>query len=120
MFRNFSRILANPDFYLVLRNTVVLTGSVVIVTFVLGMAFALLLNRPFPGRTLARTLLISPFLIMPVAAAMVWKNLLLDPSFGLSAWVFRSLGLTSVYLVERAPLASIIGSSRGSGRPSSC
>jgi sorbitol/mannitol transport system permease protein len=108
-FRNFSRILANPDFYLVLRNTVVLTGSVVIVTFVLGMAFALLLNRPFPGRTLARTMLISPFLIMPVAAAVVWKNLLLDPSFGLSAWVFRSLGLTSVYLVERAPLASIIG-----------
>jgi sorbitol/mannitol transport system permease protein len=109
MFRNFSRILANPDFYLVLRNTVVLTGSVVVVTFVLGMGFALLLNRPFPGRTLARTLLISPFLIMPVAAAIVWKNLLLDPSFGLSAWVFRSLGLTSVYLVERAPLASIIG-----------
>jgi sorbitol/mannitol transport system permease protein len=109
MFRNFSRILANPDFYLVLRNTVVLTGSVVIVTFVLGMAFALLLARPFPGRTLARTMLISPFLIMPVAAAIVWKNLLLDPSFGLSAWVFRSLGLTSVYLVERAPLASIVG-----------
>jgi sorbitol/mannitol transport system permease protein len=109
MFRNYARILANPDFYLVLRNTVVLTGSVVIVTFVLGMAFALLLNRPFPGRTLARTMLISPFLIMPVAAAVVWKNLLLDPSFGLSAWVFRSLGLPSIYLVERAPLASIIG-----------
>ncbi len=109
MFRNYQRILANPDFWQVLLNTVVLTGSVVVLTFVFGMAFALLLNRPFPGRTLARTLLISPFLIMPVASAVVWKYLLLDPAFGLSAWVSRSLGLRSVYLVEAAPLASIIG-----------
>ena len=109
MFRNYQRILQNPDFWQVLANTVVLTVSVVVVTFVLGMAFALLLNRPFPGRTLARTLLISPFLMMPVASAVVWKYLLLDPAFGLSAWVSRSLGLRSVYLVEAAPLASIIG-----------
>jgi sorbitol/mannitol transport system permease protein len=108
MFRNYQRILQNPDFWQVLANTVVLTVSVVVVTFVLGMAFALLLNRPFPGRTLARTLLISPFLMMPVASAVVWKYLLLDPAFGLSAWVSRSLGLPAVYLVEYAPLASII------------
>lgn len=108
MFRNYRRILTNPDFVQVLLNTFILTGSVVVVTFSLGLLFALLLNRPFPGRMLARTMLISPFLIMPVASAVVWKYLLLDPAFGLSAWVFRSLGLPSLYLVERAPLASII------------
>ena len=109
MFRNFGRILSNPDFYTVLWNTVYLTGSVAILTFAFGMAFALLLNRPFPGRALARTLLISPFLVMPVAAAVLWKNVLLDPSFGLSAWIARSLGLPSVYLVQEAPMLSIIG-----------
>jgi sorbitol/mannitol transport system permease protein len=109
MFRNFARVLTNPDFWAVVWNTLALTGGVVLVTFVLGMLFALLLDRPFPGRAIARTLLISPFLMMPVAAAVVWKNLLLDPSFGLSAWVFRSLGLPSVYLVESAPMAAIIG-----------
>lgn len=109
MFRNFARVLSNPDFYAVVWNTLVLTGGVVVVTFVLGMVFALLLDRPFPGRAIARTLLISPFLMMPVAAAVVWKNLLLDPSFGLSAWVFRSLGLPSVYLVESAPMVAIVG-----------
>jgi sorbitol/mannitol transport system permease protein len=108
MFRNYQRILANPDFLQIIWNTTILTGSVVLVTFALGLLFALLLNRPFPGRTLARTLLISPFLMMPVASAVVWKYLLLDPAFGLSAWVFRSLGMPSLYLVERAPLASII------------
>ena len=110
MFRNFSRILSNPDFWTILWNTVFLTGSVVVLSFVFGMMFALLLNRPFPGRALARTMLISPFLVMPVAAAIVWKFLLLDPSNGLSAWVFRSvLGIQSVYLVEVAPMLSIIG-----------
>jgi sorbitol/mannitol transport system permease protein len=108
MFRNYQRILNNPDFTQVLWNTTILTVSVVLVTFTLGLLFALLLNRPFPGRTVARTLLISPFLIMPVASAVVWKYLLLDPAFGLSAWIYRSLGMSSVYLVERAPLASII------------
>jgi sorbitol/mannitol transport system permease protein len=109
MFRNFARILQNPDFYTVLFNTLYLTIAVAVLTFAFGMAFALLLDRPFPGRAIARTLLISPFLMMPVASSVVWKNLLLEPSFGLSAWVFRSLGLTSVYLVQEAPMLSIIG-----------
>ena len=110
MWRNFSRILNNPDFWTILWNTIYLTGAVVILSFVFGMLFALLLNRPFPGRGVARTLLISPFLVMPVAAAVVWKFLLLDPSNGLSAWFFRVvLGVRSVYLVEVAPMLSIIG-----------
>lgn len=109
MFRNFQRILTNPDFYTVLRHTVTLTLSVVVVTFVFGMMFALLLNRPFLGRGIARTFLISPFLVMPVAASVLWKNVMLDPSFGFSAFLMRSVGLRSVYLVEEAPMVSIIG-----------
>ena len=109
MFRNYQRILSNPDFYIVLWHTVLLTASVVIVTFVFGMLFALLLNRPFLGRGLARTFLISPFLVMPVAASVLWKNVMLDPSFGFSAWVMRSMGLQSVYLVQEAPMAAIVG-----------
>ena len=108
MWRNYSRILNNPDFYVVLWNTLVLTLSVVGVTFVLGMMFALLLNRRFPGQSLARTLLISPFLVMPVAAAVLWKNLLLDPAFGLSAWVMRLFGAQSVYLLQEYPMATIV------------
>jgi threonine dehydrogenase-like Zn-dependent dehydrogenase len=39
-----------------------------------------------------------------VAAAIAWKNLLLDPSNDLSAWVFRRpLGLQSVYLRDGVP-----------------
>ncbi len=106
--RNFRRILTNPDFLLVIWNTIYLTVAVVLITFILGMLFAILLEKPFPGRALARTLLISPFLLMPVASAVLWKNLMLDPSFGLSAWAMQLFGLQSVYLVQEAPMLSII------------
>lgn len=108
MWRNYSRILTNPDFFAVLINTIVLTVAVVVITFVLGLGFALLLNRPFPGRALARTLLISPFLIMPVAAAVLWKNIMLDPSFGLISYYLRFFGIRNFYALESFPMASVI------------
>jgi sorbitol/mannitol transport system permease protein len=109
LFQNFQRILTNPDFYTILLNTVIMTVSIVVITFILGLGFALLLNRPFPGRGLARTMLISPFLMMPVAAAVLWKNVLLDPSFGISAYVASVFRLRPVYLPEVFPMASVIG-----------
>jgi sorbitol/mannitol transport system permease protein len=108
MWLNYSRILNNPDFFAVLGNTIILTLSVVVVTFVLGMMFALLMNRPFFGRSLARTMLISPFLVMPVAAAVLWKNLLLDPSFGLSAWGMRLVGMRGISLLQDYPMATVV------------
>ncbi|MGW2749275.1 carbohydrate ABC transporter permease [Streptomyces sp. NPDC001450] len=64
-------------------NTVVLTASVVVLSVVLGLGLALLLDRHFFGRGLARTLLIAPFLVMPVAAALVWKHAIYNPDYGL-------------------------------------
>ncbi|MEU0245627.1 sugar ABC transporter permease [Streptomyces sp. NPDC006235] len=64
-------------------NTVVLTASVVILSVLLGLGLALLLDRRFLGRGLARTLLIAPFLVMPVAAALLWKHALYNPDYGL-------------------------------------
>ena len=42
----------------------------VLASLVLGLGLALLLDKKFIGRGLARTLLIAPFLIVPVAAAL--------------------------------------------------
>jgi sorbitol/mannitol transport system permease protein len=109
MWRNYQSILRNPDFFAVIVNTVVLTVAVVVITFILGLGFALLLNRPFPGRALARTLLISPFLMMPVAAAVLWKNILLDPSFGLFSYYLGLFGIRNFYALEAFPMASVIG-----------
>jgi len=50
---------------------------------VLGFAIALLLNQRFRGRAAVRTMMIAPFLIVPIAAALLWKHLILNPSYGL-------------------------------------
>lgn len=107
-FANYLRPFSDPDFLQILWNSLVLSLSVVVVTFIGGMGLALLLNRPFWGRSLARTLLISPFLIMPVVTAVLWKNVLLNPAFGLSTFVLNSLGLPTVDWLAHYPMLSII------------
>ena len=106
--RNYVRTLQSPDFYQILWNTIVLTGSVVLITLIFGLLFAMLLNRPFRGQGLARTMLIAPFLVMPVVTAVLWKNVLLDPTFGFSAFVLSMLGLPAVSVLEKFPMASVI------------
>lgn len=106
--RNYIRAFENPDFLQILWNTLVLSVSVVIITFVLGMIFALLLNRPFIGRGVARTLLISPFLVMPVVTAVLWKNVLLNPTIGLVSYLLSLFGLPPIDWLAHYAMPSII------------
>ncbi len=106
--RNYARAFQNPDFLRILWNTLVLSGSVVVITFVLGMMLALLLNRPFRGRGIARTLLISPFLVMPVVTAVLWKNVLLNPAFGLATFLLSLFGLPPIDWLAHYAMPSVI------------
>jgi sorbitol/mannitol transport system permease protein len=72
-------------------NTIVLTAVAVLVSVLLGLGLAILLDRRFPGRGLARTLLIAPFLVMPVASALLWKHALYNPDYGLFNGVLNSI-----------------------------
>jgi polyol transport system permease protein len=56
---------------------------VVLISVFLGLGLAMLLDRRFLGRGLARTMLIAPFLVMPVAAALLWKHAIYNPDYGL-------------------------------------
>jgi len=80
---NYQAVLADPDFRSSIYFTIVLTVTVVLVSLFLGLLLALLLDRQFRGRSLVRTLLIAPFLIVPVASALLWKHALLNPVYGL-------------------------------------
>ncbi len=64
-------------------TTIVLTATVVIVSLAFGLGLALLLDRAFRGRAVVRTILIAPFLVVPVAAALLWKHALYNPEYGL-------------------------------------
>jgi sorbitol/mannitol transport system permease protein len=77
-------------------NTVIFTVSVVAISVLLGLGVALLLNRKFLGRGLVRTMMIAPFLVMPIAAALLWKHALLNPDYGLFngvlTWIWSIFG----------------------------
>ncbi|MET7684285.1 sugar ABC transporter permease [Streptomyces sp. NPDC005423] len=80
---NFSFVFTDERLRTAVLNTVVLTASVVIISVILGLGLAMLLDRRFAGRGLARTLLVAPFLVMPVAAALLWKHAIYNPDYGL-------------------------------------
>ena len=101
-------VFEDPTFREAVVNTLVMTVAIVGGSLILGLAIALLLNRRFPLRGLVRALLIAPFFVMPTVNAVVWKNLLLNPVFGLVNWLGTSLGFARVDWLAVAPKVSII------------
>ncbi|MET9859174.1 sugar ABC transporter permease [Streptomyces smyrnaeus] len=82
-FENYQEVLSDPELRDSVVTTALLTAVVVLVSLVLGLLLALLLDRSFRGRGVVRTLLIAPFLLVPVAAALLWKHVLYNPEYGL-------------------------------------
>jgi sorbitol/mannitol transport system permease protein len=105
---NYRYLVTDPDFWVSLRNTLVLVASVLVVTVGLGTLLAVLFNEPFPGRNVARVLAISPFFVMPTVSALVWKNLMMHPIYGVFGAVARSVGMQSIDWFADFPLASVI------------
>jgi sorbitol/mannitol transport system permease protein len=86
----------------------VLIGSVIVITVVLGVLLALLVNEPFPGRGIVRVLLISPFFVMPTVNALLWKHMMMNPIYGVLASLWRAVGLQPVDWLTEMPLLSVI------------
>ena len=105
---NFRYFMTDPDFGPSVWNTLVLLGSVIAITVVLGIGLALLVNEPFPGRGIVRVLLISPFFVMPTANALLWKHMMMNPIYGVLAQVAQFFGLTPIDWLTDAPLFSVI------------
>ncbi|HUC91890.1 MAG TPA: sugar ABC transporter permease [Paenibacillus sp.] len=106
--RNYSKILLDAAFYEVLWNTFLLTGGTLIVCLVMGLLFSLLMNRDFFGKGIVRTMLVSPFFIMPAVAGIVWKTMLLNPSFGLTAYFASVFRFPLIDWLASYPLTTIM------------
>jgi sorbitol/mannitol transport system permease protein len=105
---NYAFLLEDPALWTSLWNTLVLVGSILIITVVLGTLLAVLYNAEFPGRNIARMLVIAPFFVMPTVSALIWKNMLMHPVNGLFAFFARSLGLPAIDFFGSYPLTSVI------------
>jgi sorbitol/mannitol transport system permease protein len=105
---NYKTVFTDAAFRSALVRSVVMTASAVIVAMILGVAFAVLLDRKFLGRGVVRTLIITPFLVMPAAAALVWAGPMLDPSFGLLNYLLQPFGVHHVAWLSTHALGSVI------------
>src|SRR5213596_2002167 len=105
---NFRYFLTDPALLTSLQNTLVLVGSVLAITILLGTPLALLLDQPVIGRSVVRLMVIAPFFVMPTVRALVWKNLLMHPVSGLFAWLMKLVGLTPIDWFAHAPLTAVI------------
>ena len=105
---NFEYFVTDPDFGPSVLNTLSLLGAVIAITVILGVALALLVNEPFPGRGIVRVLLISPFFVMPTANALLWKHMMMNPIYGVLAQVWIFFGASPVDWLTNHPLFSVI------------
>ncbi|MCW2723763.1 MAG: binding-protein-dependent transport system inner rane component [Frankiales bacterium] len=90
-FANFRSVLTDVAMRDAIITTIELTVTVVAVSLLLGLVVALLLDRSFLGRGAVRTMMITPFLVVPVAAALLWKHALYNPEYGLLNGVLKGV-----------------------------
>ena len=91
-FSNYRTVLSDSALRESVTTTVLLTVTVVLASLVLGLGIALLLDRSFRGRGVVRTMMITPFLLVPVAAALLWKHVLFNPEYGLLNGSLAAIG----------------------------
>ena len=106
--QNYITVAKDSQFWSVAFNTVFLIVGVVLLSAFFGLLLALLLDRAFLGRGIVRTLLITPFLVTPVAAALIWKTTILDPTNGILNWLLSIVGIGPVDWIGKFPLYMVM------------
>jgi sorbitol/mannitol transport system permease protein len=104
---NYNKLLHDHFFRSAVWVSIQLTVIPVLGALVLGTGFALLLDRKFFGQGVVRTLLITPFLMMPVVVGLVWKDQMFHGLYGVINWVIEKLGGNGVDFVSLHPTMSI-------------
>ena len=106
-FLNYYYFITDFAFLTDLINTLLLVGIVIAISVVGGVLLALLLDQPMWGQNIVRLLVIAPFFVMPTVSALVWKNLIMHPVFGLFANIQMAFGFQPLDWFARIPLLSV-------------
>jgi multiple sugar transport system permease protein len=112
---NYAAAMSEASFWSALANNFIWLGGSLILQVSAGIAFALLLNRSFPGRSLARAFILFPYLLPVVVTAVVWQWML-DPIHGVVNDVFSLFGAQAHDWLGSMPEAMIAVISVGSWR----
>ncbi len=105
---NYKSLLTDSTLWTAMLNTLILVGSVLAVTVILGTLLAVLFDQEFFGRGVARLLIIAPFFVMPTVSALIWKNMMLHPVNGLVASLMHVVGLEGIDWFGNWPMTSVV------------
>ena len=105
---NYRFLVTDPSFWPSILHTVELIVAVLVITVVGGVLLALLFDRKFYGQGVARLFAIAPFFVMPTVSALIWKNMILHPVYGLVAVAMRAMGMTPIDWFADYPLTAVI------------
>lgn len=107
-FENYVRFVTSSTFWPAVQATLIIVGGVLLITVILGVLLAMLLDQPMWGQGIVRILVIAPFFVMPTVSALVWKNMFMDPVNGLFAHLWKFFGAQPVEWLSDVSLFSII------------
>ncbi|MFS4437369.1 carbohydrate ABC transporter permease [Paracoccaceae bacterium GXU_MW_L88] len=105
---NYEFFVTDPAFWDAIWNTLILVLGVLAITVIGGILIAMLIDKPIFGQGFVRILVISPFFVMPPVAALIWKNMIMHPSYGVFADIAKFFGANPVDWFAQYPLFSII------------
>jgi multiple sugar transport system permease protein len=88
---NYAEILADPQFWVAARVTLLFSVSSIVLTIFLGTLLALLLNERWPGRGILRAIALIPWAVPPVVNGLVWQWML-EGRYGLVNAILLELG----------------------------
>jgi len=91
---NYVEALTTRRFWDSAWTTLIYVAVAVAVETVLGLAIAVLFTQDFPGRRLARALILVPMMTTPVVIGLTWR-MILDPDAGLLNYLTSLLGFRS-------------------------
>src|SRR5215210_7496795 len=106
-FENYGNLLSDNFFRDAVWTSFELTVVPVLGSLLLGAAFAILLDRKFFGQGFVRTLLITPFLLMPVVVGLIWKDQMLHGLYGVINFILEKVGGNPVEFVSQYPTWAI-------------
>jgi multiple sugar transport system permease protein len=88
---NYVAMATHPKFLNSLWNTLLFTAGAVVLQFLLGLGFAVLMNREFRGQGIVRTCLMLPLFLTPSIVALNWL-FLFSPRTGVVPWMASFVG----------------------------
>ena len=92
---NYDRLLNRDIFWTALGNTAVYTAGTVLLSFILGLTTALILNEDFRFRGIARTLISIPWATPWLVVTLIWY-VMFNPQIGPVNQALKGMGLIEV------------------------